>query len=64
METNSLVKTGSVILGLCVIVASIWVFFTPPTGDDIQGIALMAIGLFMLAVVYSIIRLERKCQAS
>lgn len=61
METNQLVRYGSIILALCVIVASIWVIVTPPVGDDVQGIALMAIGFFMLAVVYYIMRLERKC---
>ena len=60
METNQLVRYGSVVLALCVIVASIWVIVMPPIGDDIQGIALMAIGFFMLAVVYYIMRLERK----
>ena len=60
METDSLVKIGSILLGICVIVASVWVLLTPPAGDDVQGIALMAIGFFMLAVVYYIMRLERK----
>lgn len=62
METDSLVRYGSIILALCVIVASIWVLITPPVGDDAQGIALMAIGFFMLAVVYYIMRLEKKCR--
>jgi uncharacterized membrane-anchored protein len=61
METNTLVRYGSIILALCVIVASIWVIVMPPVGDDMQGIALMAIGFFMLAVVYYIMRLEHKC---
>jgi energy-converting hydrogenase Eha subunit C len=61
METNNLVRYGSIVLALCVIVASIWVIVTPPIGDDIQGIALMAIGFFMLIVVYYIMRLEHKC---
>lgn len=64
METNNLVRYGSIILALCVIVASIWVIVTPPVGDDIQGIALMVIGFFMLAVVYYIMRLERKCRTA
>lgn len=64
METNQLVRYGSIILALCVIIASIWVIVMPPVGDDIQGIALMAIGFTMLAVVYYIMRLERKCGAA
>lgn len=64
METDNLVRYGSIILALCVIVASIWVLITPPVGDDGQGIALMAIGFFMLAVVYYIMRLEKKCRAA
>jgi hypothetical protein len=63
METDSLVKYGSIILAFCVIVASIWVLATPPVGDDAQGVALMAIGLFMLAIVSYIMRQEKKCQA-
>lgn len=64
MDTDTLVKTGSVLLALCVIVASVWVLLTPPAGDDFQAIALMAIGFFMLLVVYSIMRLEQKCRPS
>jgi len=64
METNQLVRYGSIILALCVIVASIWVIVTPPVGDDVQGIALMAIGFFMLAVVYYVMRLERTCRTT
>ncbi|AGB03065.1 hypothetical protein [Methanoregula formicica] len=64
METNQLVRYGSIILALCVIVASIWVIVTPPVGDEIQGIALMAIGFIMLAVVYHIMRLEQKCKTA
>jgi hypothetical protein len=63
METDSLVKYGSIILALCVIVASIWVLVTPPVGDEAQGVALMVIGLFMLAVVYYIMQLEKKSRA-
>ncbi len=62
MGTDNLVRYGSIILALCVIVASIWVLLTPPAADEIQGIALMAIGFFMLAVVYYIMRLEKKCR--
>lgn len=64
METDTLVRTGSIILALCVMVASIWVLVMPPAGDDFQGIALMAIGFFMLLVVYSIMQLEKKCRAA
>ena len=64
METNNLVRYGSIVLALCVIVASIWVIVMPPVGDDIQGIALMAIGFFMLVVVYYIMRLEHKCRTA
>ncbi|HEX3002174.1 MAG TPA: hypothetical protein VHN82_07395 [Methanoregula sp.] len=64
METNQLVRYGSIVLALCVIIASIWVLVTPPIGDDAQAIALMAIGFFMLAVVYYIMRLEQKCRTA
>jgi len=64
MGTDSLVRYGSIILALCVIVASIWVIIMPPVGDDMQGIALMAIGFFMLIVVYYIMRLEQKCDTA
>jgi len=64
MDMDNLVKNGSIILGLCVIIASIWVLVTPPVGDDAQGIALMAIGFFMLALVYYIMRQEQRKPAS
>jgi len=62
MKTDNIVKYGSIILALCVIAASTWVLVMPPAGDEIQGMVLMAIGFFMLVVVYYITRIERKCQ--
>jgi hypothetical protein len=64
MDTASLIKCGSIILALCVIVASTWVLVTPPAGDEIHGMTLMVIGFFMLAVVYYIMRLEQKCKTA
>lgn len=60
MKTDSIVKCGSIVLALCVIAASTWVLAMPPAGDETQGIALMAIGFFMLAVVYYITRIGQK----
>jgi multisubunit Na+/H+ antiporter MnhF subunit len=62
MEINTLVKFGCFILGLCVIIASIWVILSPPTGDEVQGFALMCIGAFMILIVSFIMQEKARCE--
>ncbi len=43
------------IIGLFVILDGIWVVVTPPYGDEPQGYAIIAIGLFILICTYELV---------
>jgi hypothetical protein len=43
------------IIGLFVILDGIWVVGTPPYGDEPQGYAIIAIGLFILLCTYELV---------
>jgi hypothetical protein len=44
------------ILGSFVILNGCWVILTPPYGDEPQGYAIAAIGLFILILTYELVR--------
>ena len=44
------------IIGLFVIADGIWVVLTPPYGDEPQGYAIIAIGIFILILTYELVR--------
>jgi len=45
-----------IIIGLFVIIDGIWVVASPPYGDEPQGYAIIAIGLFILICTYELAR--------
>ena len=45
-----------IIIGLFVIIDGIWVVASPPYGDEPQGYAIIAIGLFILICTYELVR--------
>ncbi len=45
---HKLFLAGLVLLAIFVIADGIWVFATPPAGDEPQAYALVAIGIFMI----------------
>jgi uncharacterized membrane protein len=48
MDRHTVFLIGLVLLGLVVIGAAVLTIFTPPFEDEMQGYALVAIGIFML----------------
>jgi hypothetical protein len=48
------------IIGLFVILDGIWVVVSPPYGDEPQGYAIIAIGLFILLCTYELVRRNEK----
>jgi hypothetical protein len=58
MDSHKVFLVMLVILALFVIVDGIWVIISPPAGDELQAVALVVIGIFMLLVGYHIA--ERK----
>jgi hypothetical protein len=60
MDTHKMLKIGLIILGLFVVVDSIWVDLMPPYGDEPQAYALAAIGIFIILVVFYLARRDWK----
>lgn len=60
MDSNKMFFVGFIVLGLFVIVDSIWVVLMPPYGDEMQGCALTAIGLFIILFVFYLAQRDRK----
>jgi hypothetical protein len=50
-------------IGLFVIVNGLWVYAMPPTGDEPQGLAIIAIGIFIPAIILYVSRLDDKREA-
>jgi len=46
------------IIGSFVILDGIWVVWNPPYGDEPQGYAIIAIGIFILILTYELVRRE------
>ena len=54
MADSLLIEGG--IIGSFVILNGIWVTFAPPYGDEPQGYAIIAIGIFILLLTYELVR--------
>jgi hypothetical protein len=54
MDSHKVFLVGLVVLAVIVIADGIWVVLTPPVNDEPQAYALVAIGIFMLLIGYSI----------
>jgi hypothetical protein len=61
MET--IMKFLGFFIGLFVIVNGIWVFAMPPTGDEPQGLAIIAIGVFIPAIIFYVARIDERREA-
>ena len=44
---EAIVKVMSCLIGLFVFVNGVWIVMTPPFGDEPQGYAIIAIGIFI-----------------
>ena len=58
LRMEALLKVISFFIALFVIANGVYVFFMPPSGDEPQGLAIMAIGLLIPVMVLYIARLE------
>ena len=54
MPDSLLIQGG--IIGSFVILDGAWVVIAPPYGDEPQGYAIMAIGIFILLLTYGLVR--------
>lgn len=53
-------EIGLIVLGLFIVIDSIWVTLMPPYGDEPQGYALTATGLFLIGLVFYLAQRDRK----
>ena len=60
MDSHKMFLIGLTILGLFIIVDSIWVIQKPPYGDEPIGYAMAAIGIYIIIIVYVLAQRNRK----
>jgi hypothetical protein len=60
MSTSLLIE--GCVIGLFVIADGIWVVLTPPYGDEPQGYAIIAIGIFIMFLTYELVRRKEELQ--
>ena len=56
MET--IIKVICFFVGLFVIANGIWVVYMPPYGDEPVGIAIIAVGIFIPIITYSVAKMS------
>lgn len=61
MET--ILKVLGFFIGVFVLVNGIWVFIMPPTGDEPQGLAIIATGIFIPLIILYVARLDEEREA-
>jgi hypothetical protein len=60
MDSKRMFEIGLIVLGLFIVIDSIWVTLMPPYGDEPQGYALTATGLFLIGLVFYLAQRDRK----
>lgn len=60
MDKKKMFLIGLTVLGIFVIIDSIWVLQNPPYGDEQIGYAMAATGIFIIVLVYSLAQNDRK----
>jgi hypothetical protein len=55
-----MLKVISFFIALFVIANGVYVFFMPPMGDEPQGLAIIAIGIFIPILVLSLAKIEER----
>lgn len=60
MDSKKMMFIGLTLLGLFVIIDSIWFILNPPYGDEPQGYAFIAIGFFIILIGYTLTFGKRK----
>lgn len=59
---EALLKVISFFIALFVIANGVYVFFMPPNGDEPQGLAIIAIGIFIPILILYIAKIEERHQ--
>ena len=59
---EALLKVLSFFIALFVIANGVYVCFMPPTGDEPQGLAIIAIGIFIPVLVLFMARIEERSE--
>jgi hypothetical protein len=57
---EAILKVISFFIALFVIANGVYVFFMPPNGDEPQGLALIAIGIFIPVLVLFMAKIEER----
>ena len=57
---EAIIKVISFFIALFVIANGVYVIYMPPNGDEPQGLAIIAIGIFIFIAVLWIARLEEQ----
>jgi hypothetical protein len=57
---EAILKVISFFIALFVIANGVYVFFMPPAGDEPQGLALIAIGIFIPVLVLFMAKIEER----
>ena len=57
---EAILKVISFFIALFVIANGVYVFFMPPGGDEPQGLALIAIGIFIPVLVLFMAKIEER----
>ena len=54
---EAIIKVLSCLIGVFIFVNGVWIIMTPPFGDEPQGYAIMAVGIFIPLIMLYIGRL-------
>jgi multisubunit Na+/H+ antiporter MnhC subunit len=57
---EAILKVISLFIALFMIVNGVYVIYMPPTGDEPQGLAIIAMGIFIFIAVMWIARLQER----
>jgi multisubunit Na+/H+ antiporter MnhC subunit len=57
---EAILKVISLFIALFMIVNGVYVIYMPPTGDEPQGLAIIAMGIFIIIAVMWIARLQER----
>ncbi len=60
---QTILKVICCLIAIYVIANGIWVVLMPPFGDEPQGYAIIAVGLFIPLITFSIARIDERSDA-
>ena len=60
---QTILKVMSCLIGLFVIANGIWIVLMPPFGDEPQGYAIIAVGIFIPLITLCVARMDDRSEA-